>query len=256
MMVHEDDIQARPRRTWFQTRQEKDAASLLGKEIVEDNEQEEELNSRGRKKIVRDKREKFSKFGVIGALEGEKKRPHRLSRKKRRRLEAELQADRDDRRERREARQKGEEKPEVTSKDRNRAAGGKQAASARQQKKAKREGGQMAHEKLGEKRKEQKKKAKIVAREAKRSGKKKEKGMGDDAFGAEIAYATKSRPKRDVFAKDSGTKQVGARGREKSTKGKSAKKNAFKFEDRSKDGKKRKGGKVTGFKSAKKFKRR
>ena len=254
MMVHEDDIQARPRRTWFQTKQEKEASSLLDfdPKAEKQKEEEEELNSRGRKKIDRTKeRNKFSKFGEIGAAPGEKKRPHRLSRKKRRRLEAEMQADREDRRERREARNKGEEKPQTSNKDRMKAADSRQASTARQQKKAKREGGQLHSEKQSDKRKENKKKAKIKEKEMK-YGKKKPKGDGDQVFGSEMAYATKSRPKHDVFAKDE-KNQVGRDGR----KGKKVNKNQHKFEDRSKNaGNKRKGGKVTGFKSAKKFKRR
>ena len=85
MMIHEDDIQARPRRTWFQTRQEKEAAALLGKpkteeELLKEQEEQEGLNKYGKKKHNQRDRSTFSKFGVIGAEGGEKKRPHRLSR--------------------------------------------------------------------------------------------------------------------------------------------------------------------------------
>lgn len=70
-----------------------------------------------------------------------------------------------------------------------------------------------------------------------------------------MAYASSGKFKRDVFAKEASTKQVGVSRKAKDTKKKSA--NSFKFEDRSKTaGNKRHGGKVTGFKSAKKFKRR
>ena len=227
MMIHEEDIQARPRRTWFQTKQEKEAASLIGKpkteaELAKEKEEADNLNKYGRKKMNARDRATYSKFGVIGGGQGEKKRPHRLSRQKRRRLEAEMQgkwrvgvwlvgrgvvvvvcvcwlgflsggvfpkkililvlfssfycaccgmfcfqcvqwdvsADRDDRRERREARMKGEDHTSVSGKDRNVMDASKQASSVRQQKKAKREGGQMSYEKINEKRKESKKKGK------------------------------------------------------------------------------------------------
>ena len=71
-----------------------------------------------------------------------------------------VSADRDDRRERREARMKGEDHTSVSGKDRNVMDASKQASSVRQQKKAKREGGQMSYEKINEKRKESKKKGK------------------------------------------------------------------------------------------------
>ena len=96
MMIHEEDIQARPRRTWFQTKQEKEAASLIGKpkteaELAKEKEEADNLNKYGRKKMNARDRATYSKFGVIGGGQGEKKRPHRLSRQKRRRLEAEMQ---------------------------------------------------------------------------------------------------------------------------------------------------------------------
>ena len=345
MMIHEEDIQARPRRTWFQTKQEKEAASLIGKpkteaELAKEKEEADNLNKYGRKKMNARDRATYSKFGVIGGGQGEKKRPHRLSRQKRRRLEAEMQgkwrvgvwlvvvcvgwsllvgffewwcfskknthigfffflcllwcmfcfqcvqwdvsADRDDRRERREARMKGEDHTSVSGKDRNVMDASKQASSVRQQKKAKREGGQMSYEKINEKRKESKKKgkddndkedlfvsfltfifvllfvfvpAKIKEKQEKRASKKgggQETGAGS-AFGSEMAYATTGKFKRDVFAKEAQTKQVGVGRKSKEKKNKAS----FKFEDRSKTaGNKRHGGKITGFKSAKKFKRR
>jgi len=193
-----------------------------------------------------------------------------------------VSADRDDRRERREARMKGEDHTSVSGKDRNVMDASKQASSVRQQKKAKREGGQMSYEKINEKRKESKKKgkddndkedlfvsfltfifvllfvfvpAKIKEKQEKRASKKgggQETGAGS-AFGSEMAYATTGKFKRDVFAKEAQTKQVGVGRKSKEKKNKAS----FKFEDRSKTaGNKRHGGKITGFKSAKKFKRR
>ena len=53
---------------------------------------------------------------------------------------------------------RGEDHTSVSGKDRNVMDASKQASSVRQQKKAKREGGQMAYEKINEKRKESKKK--------------------------------------------------------------------------------------------------
>jgi hypothetical protein len=68
-----------------------------------------------------------------------------------------------------------------------------------------------------------------------------------------MAYASTGRLKRDVFTKESSLKQVGASRKSKDKKNKKS----FKFEDRSKSaGNKRHGGKATGFKSAKKYKRR
>jgi hypothetical protein len=55
---------------------------------------------------------------------------------------------------------KGEDHTSVSGKDRNVMDASKQASSVRQQKKAKREGGQMSYEKINEKRKESKKKGK------------------------------------------------------------------------------------------------
>jgi ATP-dependent RNA helicase DDX27 len=172
MMVHEEDIQARPRRTWFQTKQEKEAASLIGKpktteELEKEQEEQSNLNKYGRKKTNDKDRSTFSKFGVIGATGNEKKRPHRLSRKKRRRLEAEIQADKEDRRERREARTRNEEHISVSGKEQAKINDNRQASSARLQKKAKREGGQINAEKLSDKRKENKRKGKREKRERK-----------------------------------------------------------------------------------------
>ena len=140
-----------------------------------------------------------------------------------------VSADRDDRRERREARMKGEDHTSVSGKDRNVMDASKQASSVRQQKKAKREGGQMSYEKINEKRKESKKKgkddndkedlfvsfltfifvllfvfvpAKIKEKQEKRASKKgggQETGAGS-AFGSEMAYATTGKFKRDVFS--------------------------------------------------------
>ena len=177
---------------------------------------------------------------------------------------------------------KGEDHTSVSGKDRNVMDASKQASSVRQQKKAKREGGQMSYEKINEKRKESKKKgkddndkedlfvsfltfifvllfvfvpAKIKEKQEKRASKKgggQETGAGS-AFGSEMAYATTGKFKRDVFAKEAQTKQVGVGRKSKEKKNKAS----FKFEDRSKTaGNKRHGGKITGFKSAKKFKRR
>jgi hypothetical protein len=97
--------------------------------------------------------------------------------------------------------------------------------------------------------------AKIKEKQEKRASKKgggQETGAGS-AFGSEMAYATTGKFKRDVFAKEAQTKQVGVGRKSKEKKNKAS----FKFEDRSKTaGNKRHGGKITGFKSAKKFKRR
>ena len=82
--------------------------------------------------------------------------------KKRRRLEAEMQMDKEDRRERREAKMKGEVHQSMSGKDKSLIADNRQASTARQQKKQKREGGQLASEKLSDKRKDQKKKGRCI----------------------------------------------------------------------------------------------
>ena len=260
MMDYEEDIQSRPRRTWFQTKTEKKEHSLLGKPKTEEEikkEEEEQKNKYGQLKRRGD-RSTFSKFGVIGAEDGEKKRPHRLSRKKRRRLEAEMSIAKEERRERREAKYRGEDPEEViTFKDKVKAAESKQHASARHQKRSKREGGQLNSEKLKDKKKEAKKKAKTAAKEERRNlAKKKSSGVGDGAFGSEMTYASTKKFKRDVFAKKSSVKQVGAGSRkEKGTKGQGS--SAFQFDgEKAKPSGKRKGAKPTAkFKSAAKFNR-
>ena len=124
-----------------------------------------------------------------------------------------------------------------------------QAISVRQQKKAKREGGQLASEKQKEKRKEQKIKAKRKLHEMKQS---RRPSSGADVFSSEIGFGSKSH--RNVF-QHTGPAQVGAE-REKKKKTRKGPGNAFKFKEKNGGLKLRKGGKPTGFKSAKRFKRR
>ena len=102
-----------------------------------------------------------------------------------------------------------------------------------------------------------KKKAKDAAKAERRSlAKKKSSGVGDGAFGSEMTYASSGKFKRDVFAKESSVKQVGAGSRkEKGTKGQGS--SAFQFDgEKAKPSGKRKGAKPTAkFKSAAKFNR-
>ena len=126
-----------------------------------------------------------------------------------------------------------------------------QAISVRQQKKAKREGGLLASEKQKEKRKEQKIKAKRKLHESKRPN----APHGNvNAFASEIGFNSTGNSHRDVGQR-SGPAQVGAE-REKRKKNHKGATNGFKFREKNGGMKLRKGGKPTGFKSAKRFKRR
>lgn len=71
MMLHHDEIMSRPKRTWFQTQQEKLAAASSAQQQQEEEKQEVET----KKKNKKNKKE-----------EPKKKKPHRLTRAKRRRM--------------------------------------------------------------------------------------------------------------------------------------------------------------------------
>ena len=233
MIEYEDDIQRRPRRTWFQSQEEKKRVSMLGLSTDEDSEKNDDLAKGQRKRRNENK---------------EEKRPHRLSRKKRRRLEQEKVAEKILKQARREAARTESAEPRNYL----RVGEASQAVSARQQKRAKREGGKLAAEKQREKRKEQKLKAKRKLHESTRPA---NYSNEKNVFSSEIGYASTGKS-RKVSLYHTGPSQVGADRRDKRKKSRKGTGNAFKFKEKNASMRLRKGGKPTGFKSAKRFKRR
>ena len=234
MIEYEEDIQNRPRRTWFQSQEEKKRRAMNPDDDAE-KDNAKDAKGRGKRRGRQDK--------------PEEKKPHRLSRQKRRRIEQEKIAEKILKQARREA---AENESAAPQRNHLRVGDTSQAISVRQQKKAKREGGQLASEKQKEKRKEQKIKAKRKLRESKRPNK--SSGGDANAFSSEIGYSSTGKSRRNVFQR-TGPAQVGAE-KDKRKKTRKGAANAFKFQEKNGGMKLKKGGKPTGFKSAKRFKRR
>ncbi len=127
MIEHEDDIQNRPKRTWFQTQEQKRLRSLVDGGAAEAQEAQKAEEERRAKKLRRARGEK-----------GDAKKPHRLSRKKRRRLQWQMEAEKEEKRARREAAKNSETGAAARAPVNPLAQGmAKQAVAARQQKKTK-----------------------------------------------------------------------------------------------------------------------